>query len=138
MPDSIYLSIFIFIRHHILYIIYNNISDTYKNGKIYTIRCENDDTLIYVGSTIQPLFTRWFQHRRDSKNKPHVCFYQYDENWDDWYVELFEKFPCSNKEEFNKKEGQVIREIGTINKQIAGRTKKEWYEGWVDGWMCGL
>ncbi len=23
-------------------------SDKYKNGKIYTIRCKNDDSLIYV------------------------------------------------------------------------------------------
>ncbi len=27
-------------------------SDKYKNGKIYTIRYKNDDSLIYVGSTI--------------------------------------------------------------------------------------
>ena len=33
-------------------------SDKYKNGKIYTIRHKNDDSLIYVGSTIQPLFKR--------------------------------------------------------------------------------
>jgi hypothetical protein len=33
-------------------------SHKYKNGKIYTIRCKNDDTLIYVGSTTQPLFKR--------------------------------------------------------------------------------
>ena len=26
-------------------------SEKYINGKIYTIRCKNDDTLIYVGST---------------------------------------------------------------------------------------
>jgi len=38
-------------------------SDKYKNGKIYTIRCKNDDTLIYVGSTIQPLFKRWYGHK---------------------------------------------------------------------------
>ena len=34
-------------------------SDNYKNGKIYTVRCKNDNSLIYVGSTIQPLFKRW-------------------------------------------------------------------------------
>ena len=39
-------------------------------------------------------------------------------------IELFENFPCNSKEELNKKEGQIIREIGTINKQIAGRTYK--------------
>ena len=35
-------------------------SDKYKNGKIYTIRYKNDDSLIYVGSTIQPLF-KWLK-----------------------------------------------------------------------------
>ena len=38
-------------------------SDKYKNGKIYTIRCKNDDTLIDIGSTIQPLFERWYGHK---------------------------------------------------------------------------
>ncbi len=37
---------------------YIYMSDKYKNGKIYTIRHKNDDSLIYVGSTIQPLFKR--------------------------------------------------------------------------------
>jgi len=41
-------------------------SDKYKNGKIYTIRHKNDDSLIYVGSTVQPLFKRWY-----------VCMYVY-------------------------------------------------------------
>ncbi len=37
--------------------------DRYKNGKIYTIRYRNDDSLIYVGSTVQSLFKRWFGHK---------------------------------------------------------------------------
>ena len=37
--------------------------DKYKNGKIYTIRYKNDDSLIYVGSTCQPLYKRWSQHK---------------------------------------------------------------------------
>jgi len=41
---------------------------------------------------------------------------------------LQENFPCDSKEQFNKREGQMIREIGTISKQIAGRTNKQWYE----------
>ena len=44
-------------------------SDKYKNGKIYTIRYKNDDSLIYVGSTIQPLFKRWFEHNT------YLCMY---------------------------------------------------------------
>ena len=38
-------------------------SDKYKNGNIYTIRYKNDDSLIYVGSTIQQLFKRWYEHK---------------------------------------------------------------------------
>ena len=60
----------------------------------------------------------------DSIKRPNICFYQHVDDWNNWYIELFENFPCNSKEESNKKEGQVIREIGTINKQIAGRTKK--------------
>ena len=47
-------------------------------------------------------------------------------NWDDWYIELFEDYPCENKEQLNRREGQIIREIGTLNKKIAGRTGTEY------------
>ena len=100
----------------------------YKQGKIYTIRCKTDDTLIYVGSTIEPLCRRMSKHKYDSLNKPTIFFYQHIDDWDNWYIELFENFPCNSKEELNKREGERIREIGTVNKQIAGRTDKEWYK----------
>ena len=35
----------------------------YKNSKIYTIRYRNDNSLIYVGSTTQPLYKRWYEHK---------------------------------------------------------------------------
>ena len=41
----------------------------YNNGKIYTIRCNNDDTLIYVGSTVQPLYKTWYEHKSIHKNE---------------------------------------------------------------------
>jgi hypothetical protein len=44
------------------------------------------------------------------------------------YIYIYEDFPCNSKQELNRREGEVIREIGTINKQIAGRTKKEYPE----------
>ena len=44
-------------------------SDKYKNGKIYTIRCKNDDTLIYVGSTVQPLHKRFYEHKKHTYNE---------------------------------------------------------------------
>ena len=40
----------------------------YKNGKIYTIRNRNDNDLIYVGSTVQPLYKRFICHKTNSKN----------------------------------------------------------------------
>ena len=49
-------------------------------------------------------------------------------NIEDWYIELHEEFSCENKEQLNKQEGEIIREIGRLNKKIAGRTEKEYYE----------
>ena len=51
-------------------------SDKYKNGKIYTIRYKNDDSLIYVGSTVQPLFKRWHQHKKNSINYLLIFLYK--------------------------------------------------------------
>ncbi len=45
---------------------------------------------------------------------------------DKFYIELYETFCCNSKEELNKREGEVIREIGNLNMCIAGRTQKEY------------
>ena len=93
----------------------------YQRGKIYTIRCYDDDTSIYVGSTIQPLSARMSKHRSD-KN---CSLYKYvNGNWKNWYIELYEEYPCDNKELLEKREGEITRLIGNINKHIAGRTDK--------------
>ena len=49
-------------------------------------------------------------------------------NINDWYIELYEDFSCERKEQLNKREGEIIRDIGTLNKNIAGRTHKEYRE----------
>lgn len=103
----------------------------YTKGKIYTIRCRTDDTLIYVGSTIQPLSVRLGGHKVRSNNAKYQNILLYknkNHNWDDWYIELYEEYPCENKEQLGKREGEVIRLIGTLNSRIEGRTKKEYYE----------
>jgi hypothetical protein len=72
------------------------------------------------------------KHRFDSKKK--ICqnkkLYQkvYETTWDDFYIELYENFPCENRDQLNKREGEVIREIGNLNKYVAGRTEKEYRE----------
>ena len=96
-------------------------SDKYKNGKIYTIRYKNDDSLIYVGSTIQPLFKRWYEHKSNVNNeKSNMLLHQKMRatNIKDWYIKLYENFTCDNKEQLNKQEGEVIRKISTLNKRI--------------------
>ena len=101
----------------------------YNNGKIYTIRCHDDNTLIYVGSTTQPLYKRFFQHKRDSitYNKRTMYSKINEIGFDRFYIELYELYPCNSKEELNKREGEIIRLIGTLNYQIAGRTDTEYY-----------
>ena len=101
----------------------------YENGKIYVVKCKYDDTLVYVGSTIQNLCNRMSMHRY-TKNK--CMLYKYvnetNDDWDNWFIELYENYPCKNKYHLERREGEIQREIATINKCIAGRSKKEWYE----------
>ena len=104
----------------------------YNNGKIYTIRCREDNNLIYVGSTVQPLYKRWHQHKKiynkeNDKAYNKLLYIKMREiGFDSFYIELYENFNCDNIEQLLKREGEVIREIGTLNKKIEGRTNKEY------------
>jgi hypothetical protein len=98
----------------------------YESGKIYTIRCIKNDNHIYVGSTIEKrLSARFSKH----KNHIHCSLYQFinnqenNTNWNDWYIELYEEYPCNSKMELVKRENEIIRLIGTINK-IGYRTEE--------------
>ena len=98
----------------------------YKNGKIYTIRCKLDSSLVYVGSTCEKLCSRFTKHKYDWKNNTQMPLYSYIEDFNDWYIELVEDFPCERREQLLKREGEIMREIGNLNKQIAGRTIEEY------------
>ncbi len=98
----------------------------YENGKIYTIRNRTDDNLIYIGSTTQSLSKRFGKHKEDKERRPNSKLYCAVEDWKDWYIELYEIYPCNCKEELHRREGEVIRQIGTLNRCIAGRTIKEY------------
>jgi hypothetical protein len=107
----------------------------YSNGKIYTIRNKNDDTKIYVGSTIQPLYKRFGGHKASNKLERYnncLLYLEINNDWSNWYIELYENFPCGSKEELHKREGEIIRLIGTLNNQIAGRSIKEWRDENID------
>ena len=104
----------------------------YQKGKIYTIRCNIDQNLIYVGSTTQTISQRWTDHKKNSQN-PNTRDYNMkvyqamrEKGIDNFYVELYEDYPCENRAQLGKREGELIREIGTLNKQITGRTVVEY------------
>ena len=98
----------------------------YSKGKIYTIRCKTDTSLIYVGSTIQSLSKRFAGHKLDKDRGYNSLLYKQINDWNDWFIELYENCPCNSVEELRKKEGEIIRLIGTLNYQIAGRNHKEY------------
>lgn len=97
----------------------------YQDGQIYTIRCRSDNTLIYVGSTTMTLARRIAYHRGRCKIDKTKFYTSVNNNWDDWYIELYEVYPCENKQELCKREGEIIREIGTLNSKISGITQAE-------------
>ena len=88
----------------------------YSNGKIYIVRCRNAPKLIYVGSTTQSLSKRWGNHKSSWKSGNHLPFHKYIEDINDWYIELYEECPCKNNDELTRREGQIMRDIATLNK----------------------
>ena len=101
----------------------------YSNGKIYKILNTIDDSC-YVGSTIQPLSKRMAWHRDAFVNPKvnHRQLYQKMSEYgiDNFYIELIEECPSENVEQLRKREGELIRQFGTLNKKIEGRSKSEY------------
>ena len=103
----------------------------YENGKIYVLRSNQTDD-IYIGSTTQPLYKRIHQHKKcfnrwKNGNRNYVTSFELIK-YDDVYIELLELCPCSSKIELHKREGEFIRSMKCVNKNVAGRTDKEYYE----------
>jgi len=97
----------------------------YNNAKIYTIRSPHTEK-IYIGATCETLCRRFTSHNRKNNgasSKDIIIL-------GDAYIELLENFSCNNKEELNKREGELIRQYKDqcVNIAIAGRTQKEYRE----------
>lgn len=114
----------------------------YQEGKIYLIKCHKDPSLVYVGSTANTLNTRWSGHKQDIKRKPETLLYKkMAENPDEWYIELYERFPCESFQELKARENEIIALLGTLNtynpakkqEKIKERNKKnaERYKNWI-------
>ena len=97
----------------------------YSKGKIYSIRSYQTDD-IYIGSTCRTLCVRLANHRYDYKKNTTVKSKEILK-YEDVYIELIEDFPCENKEQLHKREGEIIRNTKCINKNIPCRTSAEYY-----------
>ena len=95
----------------------------FKNGKIYKLWSPQGDE-IYIGSTTQPLYKRLNQHKNGRDCNSKYLF----ENYNVVKIELIEEYPCNNKMELDRKEGEHVRENECLNKNVPGRTAKEWYQ----------
>ena len=96
----------------------------YSNGKIYSIRFYDNDKLIYIGSTTQILAVKFGGHKRN--NKCSLFQYIQENNNADFkccYMELLEPYKCNNKNELNKREGEIIRRYkADINYIVINKT----------------
>jgi hypothetical protein len=90
---------------------------SYQNGKIYAIRSPHTDK-IYIGSTIQTLCKRKWEHHCDNYNPKRVekiCTSKQIMDFGDYYIELLENYPCNTREELNKREGELQRLHNCVN-----------------------
>jgi hypothetical protein len=46
----------------------------------------------------------------------------------DAYIELIENHACDNKEQLERREGQIMRTMDCVNTQLPGRTRQEYRE----------
>ena len=92
----------------------------FANGKIYSIRSHQTEQ-VYIGSTTQPLSVRFGEHKRKPCSSREILQHS------DAYIEIIENYPCADKNELNRREGNFIRTMDCVNKQIPGRTSAEYH-----------
>ena len=107
-------------------------NNKYARGKIYTIRSPLTDK-VYVGSTVNKLSKRFSDHKsgykryRKGTGKYTAAYDIFDIDDKGTYIELYEFYPCNDKHELNKREGEVTRMTKNfVNKNIPGRTMDDW------------
>jgi len=108
---------------------------TYSNGKIYKISNDYNNE-IYVGSTCDTIVKRFSCHKLEARkehNKHKPLYKLINEiGFDRFRIELIEDYPCEDKYQLRQREGHFIREFGTMNMKIDGRTRKEYQEIWYE------
>jgi len=101
----------------------------YQNGKIYKLVCDNTP-IVYYGSTIQKLSERLAIHKYYKSCSSRELFDKGNVT-----IHLIEDYPCNSRKELEARERIYIEFMLKnfdhkiiCNKNISGRTRKEWYQ----------
>jgi hypothetical protein len=99
----------------------------YQKAKIYKLWSPSKN-LVYYGSTTQTLSQRLAKHisHYNCRTKNYSSFIILD--CEDYKIELVEEYPCNNKQQLEKKEGEYIKANECVNIFVPCRTPKEYYE----------
>ena len=109
----------------------------YQNGKIYKIEpiVDHEENEVYYGSTTQLFCKRTDTHRsgykrwKEGKYKMNTVFNLFEKfGMENCKIYLVEKYACDSREELEAREGEIIKANKCVNKCVAGRTRKEYYE----------
>jgi len=107
----------------------------YSNGKVYKIESHLGDKVYYGSTTKKYLSQRMDKHRGDYKQWLEgkcnlVMSYKMFEEYgiENCKIVLIENCPCESKDELTSRESYYIRNFDCVNKNIPGRTNKEWRE----------
>jgi predicted GIY-YIG superfamily endonuclease len=98
----------------------------FKNTIIYVIRCLNDESLLYVGST-----TNFIHRKAEHKHRCNLLetklYKTIKDNggWENFVMVEHSKFPCENKQEAHKEEERVRLELKSKLNTIRAFTTKE-------------
>ena len=99
-----------------------------NTGYIYTIKCKDDEKLIYVGSTIN-IKRRWHEHKQaatQSKFKHYLLYNKMSEiGHDRFYIEIYETVIFSFRSELFKRENEIIKLLGTLNTNVLTEFTKQ-------------
>ena len=100
--------------------------------KIYKLTSEQTPK-VYIGSTKLNLNTRFILHKTKFKNRVKYITANEILQYDDCKIELVEDCNC-DLIDLKKKEGDYIRTLDCVNKNVAGRDLKQYYLDNVDNY----
>ena len=105
----------------------------YENSIIYKISCKDENCKdIYVGQTCD-LIRRRYAHKQQSNKKDMFLYKVINDNggWDNWNMEVVEKYLAKSKQDILDREQYWINELqANLNTHIRydpSDYKREWY-----------